>query len=245
MNEGLIRILVVDGDASTRQSLRAMVEGRAGFTVAGEAADGKSAMEKVRSLHPDLVLLDVQLSDMSGFEVVSKVGSEAMPAVVFLASDERSAVASFDANAVDYVLKPVVEERFIIALERARRALEATAMARHFKRVPERFTVRVGDIIRAFRVDEIDWVEADEYYVKLHIGGKAYLIRQTMHALEEVLPADHFVRIHRSTIVNIDRILSFEPMFRGEYTVTLKDGTTLRMSRRRSELLQRLFSSLT
>ncbi len=245
MNDIQIRVLLVDSDDPSRESLRKMVAGRSGFTVVGEAADGKSAVEKIRLLHPDLVLMEVQLSNLSGIEVASKIGPELMPAVIFMAANERFALAAFDVNAIDYILKPVVEERFITALERARTALAANTMARHLKKNPERFTVRVGDTIRAFQFDEIDWVEADEYYVKLHVEGKAYLIRQTMQALEETLPSDRFVRIHRSTIVNIDRILSFEPMFRGEYTVTLKDGTTLRMSRRRSELLHRLYRSLT
>jgi len=108
----------------------------------------------------------------------------------------------------------------------------------------DRFTVRVGDRLRAFRFDEIDWVEADEYYVKLHIGEKSFLARSTMNALEALLPADRFVRIHRSTIVNLDRVVELEPLFRGEFTVRLTDGTELRMSRRRSRLLQQHYRSL-
>lgn len=113
--------------------------------------------------------------------------------------------------------------------------------------VPEavnRFTVRVGDRLRAFRFDEIDWVEADEYYVKLHIGEKSFLARSTMNGLEAVLPGDRFVRIHRSSIVNLDRVVELEPLFRGEYTVRLSDGTALRMSRRRSRLLLEKYRSL-
>jgi two-component system, LytTR family, response regulator len=249
-----VRVLVVDPDAKARKALAALVDAQPGFAVISDAADGAQAVERIRALAPDLVLIEVDLPGIGGLEVVVECSSGHLPAVIFTAADDHHAVEAFDVDAVDFVLKPVAEDRMVLALQRARWKLAGDAMLRAQSLrgpvatapgpAPARFTVRVGDTVRCFHADDIDWVEADEYYVKLHIGGKSYLVRQTMNALEQRLPSDRFARIHRSAIVNVDRIVAMEPLFRGEFMVTLNDGTELRMSRRRSELLQQAFRPL-
>lgn len=243
-----IRTLIVDDEVHARRGLRTLLAERPDVEVVGEAADGDDAVAAIRKLKPDLVLLDVEMPGRSGIEVVQAVGVADMPAVVFITAYDQYAVAAFEAHALDYLLKPFTDERFDAAMQRARRLLserEQGGLAERLAALVEtrasgrfdRFTVRVGDGQRVYRIDEIDWIEADEYYVKLHVGDAVHMIRQTMAAFEELLPADRFVRIHRATIVNLERVVALEPLFQGDCTVVLRDGTRLRMSRRRREAL--------
>lgn len=250
-----IRTLIVDDEMHARRGLRTLLAGEHDIDVVGEAVHGVQAVERIRALCPDLVFLDVEMPEMSGLGVVEEVGPDRMPLVVFVTAYDQYAVSAFDASAVDYLLKPFTDQRFAAALDRVRRArggeVERTLGGRlrqllgHVRNdgMVERFTVKVGDTLEVHRADEIDWVEADEYYVKLHIGDKVHMVRQTMGSLEEQLPSDRFARIHRSTIVNLDRIVALEPLFQGDYTVVLHDGTRLRMSRRRRETLAGLLKS--
>lgn len=244
-----LRVLIVDDEVHARRGLKSLLKDERDVEVLGEVANGRLAVDAIRSLKPDLVFLDVEMPGLNGMEVVRVVGPEAMPAVIFITAYDQYAVAAFEANALDYLLKPFSDERFAAALQRARRAIDPDDLSQRLRQLlqattgreegepPLRFTVRTGDVLSVFKAEEIDWVEADEYYAKLHIGGRVHMVRQTMHALEEQLPAAQFVRIHRSTIVNLDRIVALEPMFQGDYTVILTDGTRLRMSRRRRDVI--------
>jgi two-component system LytT family response regulator len=207
-------------------------------------------------LRPDLVFLDVTMPDRSGLAVVEDVGVASMPQVIFVTAYDEYAVRAFETNAVDYILKPFSDERFQEAVRRARenfrreRACELGERLRQLldctatdEGILERFTLKVGEKYNVFKVDQIDWIEADDYHVKLHIGGKSYLVRQTLGALEKQLPPTSFARIHRSTVVNLDRVVALEPLFQGDYTVVLKDGTALRMSRRRRKALSNLIKT--
>ena len=242
-----LQVLIVDDEVHARRGLKSLLKNEPDVEVLGEVANGRLAVDAIRSLKPDLVFLDVEMPGLNGMEVVRVVGPEAMPAVVFITAYDQYAVAAFEANALDYLLKPFSDDRFAAALQRARNAINPDDLADrlrkllstsgHDEEAPLRFTVRTGDVLSVYKAAEIDWIEADEYYAKLHIGGRVHMVRQTMHALEEQLPAAQFVRIHRSTIVNLDRIAALEPMFQGDYTVILTDGTRLRMSRRRRDVI--------
>lgn len=247
---GAIRVLVVDDEVHARRGLRTLLAAEPDVEVVGDAATGEEAVAHIRRLAPDLVLLDVEMHDCTGLDVVAEVGPDAMPPVIFVTAYDQYAVAAFEASAVDYLLKPFTDERFREAMQRARNLLAQSRnkslgdQLRQLlgsgdgpQRRTERFTVRVGKKLHLFHVDQIDWVEADEYYCHLHIGRERYMIRRTMSSLECQLPSDRFARIHRSTIVNLDRVETLEPMAQGDCIVVLKDGQRLRMSRRRREAL--------
>lgn len=253
-----IRVLIVDDEPHARRGLRALLAQQPDITVVDEVGNGDDAVQAIKRHKPDIVLLDVEMPGMNGLNVVEAIGPEKMPAVIFVTAFDQYAVAAFEANAIDYLLKPFSDDRFNAALARARRNLaregddQLADRLKHLLRTLSgqqagmtRFTVRSGDVMTVHRAEDIDWIEADEYYAKLHIGDQVHLIRETMRALEEQLPADKFLRIHRSTIVNLDRVSSLVPMFQGDFTVVLRDGTHLRMSRRRREALSEVLKSFT
>lgn len=249
-----IRVLVVDDEPHARRGMRSLLESESDVSIVGEAADGAQAVARIKDRRPDLVFLDVTMPGRSGLGVIDEVGAASMPRVIFVSAYAQYAIPAFDSNAVDYVLKPFTDERFRLAVQRARQQVH---MERSSRRTPgsgdgrltatrseqgflERFTLKDGDILRVFRVEQINWIEADEYYIKFHIGDARYLVRATLSALEKQLPPHRFARIHRSTIVNVEQVAALEPLFQGDCTVVLKDGTRLRMSRRRRESLSRL-----
>ncbi len=250
-----IRVLVVDDEPHARRGMRLLLEDEKDINVVGESVDGREAVAHIRDLRPDLVFLDVTMPDRSGLGVIEDVGVAAMPQVIFVTAYDEYAVPAFESNAVDYVLKPFTNVRFRQAIQRARDRLRLEQARRFFElqRYPrstdagdirlERFTLKIGNKLKLFTVEQIDWIEADEYCVKLHLGGRSYTVRETLRSLEKQLPPRLFARIHRSTIVNIEQIDSLEPLFQGDYTVVLKSGTELRMSRRRRGALTSLIKT--
>lgn len=246
-------MLVVDDEPHARRGMRSLLEAEADVSIVGEAADGAQAVARIKDRRPDLVFLDVTMPGRSGLGVIDEVGAASMPRVIFVTAYAQYAIPAFDSNAVDYVLKPFTDERFRLAVQRARQQvhlerssqapgsgggrLTATRLERGFL---ERFTLKDEGILKVFRVEQINWIEADEYYIKFHIGDARYMVRTTLSALEQQLPPDRFARIHRSTIVNVEQVVALEPLFQGDCTVVLKDGTRLRMSRRRRESLSQL-----
>jgi two-component system LytT family response regulator len=216
-----------------------------------ESRTGTEAIEAIQRLKPDLVFLDVQMPGANGFEVIEAVRSERMPLVVFVTAFDKYALRAFDVHALDYLLKPFDRERFEEALARARQQLERRADGDLERRLlqlvqdltgpshrPERFVIKAGGRVFFVRADEIDWVEAAGNYVKLHVGNEAHLFRETMNALETQLDPDMFYRIHRSHIVNIERVKELQPWFNGEWVVFLRNGTRLTLSRGYREKLQ-------
>lgn len=246
-----IRVLIVDDEVHARRGLKSLLDTQPDVEIIGQVGNGQLAIEAIRRSRPDLVFLDVEMPGRNGIEVIAEVGADVMPAVIFVTAFDQYAVAAFEANAIDYLLKPFTDERFAAALDRARRKFKIHGddnLGQRLKRLLDtmnggdetltRFTVRTGDVMSVFNVDDIDWIEADEYYAKLHIDGRVHMIRQTMQSLDEQLPSSKFARIHRSTIVNLNRVVALEPMFQGDYTVILRDGVRLKMSRRRREVLR-------
>ncbi len=248
-----IKTLIVDDEALARERLRQLLGGEAEIEIAGECGDGGTAVERIRETAPDLVFLDVQMPELDGFGVLAALGTETLPVVVFVTAHDRFALQAFEVHAVDYLLKPFDRERFKKALERAMQAVRQrtgggldqrlAALLQEFKPAPkaaERLAVKTGDRVLLLRVEELDWIKAADNYVELHKGRETHLLRETLNALEARLPAEKFVRISRSVIVNVERVRELKPLFSGEYTVVLENGTELGLTRGYRENLPRL-----
>ena len=263
------RVLIADDEPLARERLRMLLEEWPAFEVAAECEHGGEAVEAILSLKPDLVFLDIRMPELDGIEVAQVLAEEAArgvtpPVVVFVTAFDGYALRAFEVNARDYLTKPVDRERLGRALDRAAetlalRASSATAPAgegqaaldpslvafleslRRERDYPVRFLVRdARGGLYFVRADDIEWVEAEENYVRLHAGGRSHLVRDTMRGFREKLDPARFLRVHRSAIVNVDRIARVEPYARGEYTLTLADGTRLTSSRAHSDDLRRL-----
>ena len=248
-----IRILIVDDEPLAREKLVELLAGEPEIEILGECGDGLQAVSAIESQRPDLVLLDVQMPELDGFGVLEAVGEREMPVVIFITAYDQYALRAFEAHALDYLLKPFDRERLRKALNRARRQLDRerageinqqlVALLRDLKareQTLERLVIKAGGRVFFLRVEEIDWIEAAANYVNLHAGREAHLLRETMSSLEAKLDPAKFIRIHRSVIVNIERIKVLQPLFHGEYAVTLLDGTQLTLSRGFREKLQQL-----
>ena len=245
-----IRALIVDDEPLARERLRMLLASEDWLEVVAESADGGSAVGAIQKLNPDLVFLDVEMPGATGFDVIEAIGPDKMPFVVFVTAYDKYAIKAFDVHAVDYLLKPFDRDRFRQALARARQQLEQRSGGELERRLLalvqdlkpqqklERFVIKSGGRVFFVRSEEIDWIEAAGNYVKLHVGAEAHLFRETMNALEARLNPDTFYRIHRSHIVNIERVRELQPWFNGEYVVFLKDGTRLTLSRGYREKLQ-------
>ena len=252
-----IRALIVDDEPLARERLRGLLEAEPDVAVVGECADGEAAVDAIRAEPPDLVFLDVQMPNLDGFGVVEAVGPENMPVTVFVTAYDRYALRAFEVHALDYLLKPFDRARFTVALDRARAQLEQDRAAGAADRLlalldetkapprkgAERIAVKSSGGVSFVRAEEIDWVEAAGNYAKLHAGGDVHLIRETLNAMEARLDPEQFVRIHRSTIVNLDAIKELQPLFHGDYAVILRDGTELVLSRSYRQKLKGLFGN--
>jgi two-component system LytT family response regulator len=224
------RTLIVDDEALARRNLSSLLDLEPDFEIAGECADGKSAVEAITALQPDLVFLDVQMPNMTGVEVLEAVGRERLPAVIFVTAFDRFAVAAFDAQAVDYLLKPFRRERFQTSLERVRRRLVGRGTSPSLApagSAPDRMVVRSGDRLVFVPFDELDFIRASANYVRLHLGRKTYDVRETIATMESRLPADRFVRIHRSYIVNLASVRELYHAGGGEYLIALRSDREL------------------
>jgi len=250
------RAIVVDDEALGRRGVVSRLE-RAGVDVVAECAGGREAIEAVRRLRPDMIFLDVEMPEVDGLEVAATISGDGSPHVVFVTAYDRYAVRAFEAHALDYLLKPIEDERFGETLARVEKALAARRdgdIGRRIRavmgdvegrdgaarRVPERYVVRADGKLVFLRHPEIDWVEAEGDYVRIHAGPKSWLVRETMKSVEADLGTRRFLRIHRSTIVNVEKILELRSFENGDYAVTLRDGTELRLSRTFREAVDRL-----
>lgn len=248
-----IRAIIVDDEPLARDGVRLHLEPEQDIDIVGEAGTGEEAVALVETIRPDLLFLDVQMPGLDGFGVLEALGAAQMPVTVFTTAYDQFAVRAFDAHAIDYVLKPYDEVRFKRALDRARAQVAARrrtqlddrlgdllAELRARDQYLERLVVRSNNRILMLRVNEVDWIEAASNYVRLHAGGRQFLLRETMTALESKLDPAEFVRIHRSTIVRVERIRELEPLFQGDYVVILEGGTRLTSSRGYRDRLQEL-----
>jgi two-component system LytT family response regulator len=242
---------VADDEPLARERLRMLLAAEDWVDLVGECQNGVEAIAAIQKLRPDLVFLDVQMPGASGFDVIGAVGASHMPCVVFVTAFDQYALKAFDVHALDYLLKPFDRQRFQQALARARqqierqsngdlerRLLELVQGLKSPQQFLERFVIKAGGRVFFVRAEEIDWIEAAGNYVKLHVGGETHLFRETMNALEAKLDPDAFFRIHRSHIVNIERVKELQPWFNGEYVVFLRSGTRLTLSRGYREKLQ-------
>ena len=246
-----IRTLVVDDEPLARERLTSLLAMEADIEVVGQCRDGEEAATAIVEHTPDLVFLDVQMPAMNGFEVIEAVGSERMPLVIFVTAYDQHALKAFQVRALDYLLKPFDRERFQEALNRARTQVQRTetgdlgrrllALVKDLRRdqpKTDRLVVKSGGRLFFLRTDEIDWIEAAGNYVRLHVGNTSHLLRETMNAIEARLDPEKFFRIHRSRIVNMERIQEMQPWLNGEYAVVLRTGTRLTLSRGYREKLQ-------
>lgn len=251
-----ITALIVDDEPVAREGIRVLLAENPEIDVVGEAADGRQAVEAIQDLAPDLVFLDVQMPESDGFAVIEAIGADRMPVVIFVTAYDSYALKAFDVAAIDYLLKPYDDERFRAAVNRAvnhirKGELEGLsrkliALLEERAQVPairsgrylERVMIKTGGRVIFLKVDEIDWIEAEGDYVRLHVGTRWHLLRDTMKRLEAQLDPSKFVRTHRSTIVNLERIKELHPYFHGDYAIILHDGTELKLSRSRRHALE-------
>lgn len=251
-----IRALIVDDEELARERIRRFLEGEGDIAIVGECGDGLEAIETICELEPDLVFLDIQLPELDGFGVLEQLGLDNLPAVIFVTAYDEHALKAFDFSALDYLLKPYNRERFSRALERARAELKADSsgaadlnrqllsLLRHVKpehKHLERLIIKEGGRVFFLRTNDVDWVAAEGNYVRIRAGKESHLMRETMNHLASRLDPDKFLRIHRSTLVHIERVKELYPMFGGEYTVILHDNTELTLSRTYRDKVLRSF----
>ena len=243
-----IRALIVDDEPLARKRLRRLLRAASDLTVVGEAAGGEEALRMLAEHAPQVMFLDVQMPKMDGFEVVRRIPPESRPLIVFVTAYQQYALDAFRAAAVQYLLKPVEREPLRLALTRVRELIAARSqppLTAFLERVQQgtefmqHVAVKSKGRVRLISVDEIDWFESAGNYVRLHVGSERFLLRQTMHGLEQKLDPTQFVRIHRTTIVNVQRIRDTRPASHGDHIIVLHDGTQLQMSRAYRERLGR------
>lgn len=246
-----VRALVVDDEPWARDRICSLLSEEPTVEVVGESSCGADAVDAIRALDPHLVFLDVQMPDLDAFDVIAEVGESRMPAVIFVTAYDQHALRAFEVHALDYLLKPFDRGRFREALRRAVALIEAGSSEARARRLEEmlaevkpqrwldRLLVREHGRLFFVRVETLDWIEAAGNYVRLHKEGRSHLVRQTMKALERQLDPATFLRIHRSTIVNLDRVQEIQPLFSGEHAVLLADGTRLTLSKSYRDRLQR------
>jgi two-component system LytT family response regulator len=253
-----IRTLIVDDEPLARRNLRVLLEKDPEIEIVEECRNGREAVKAIETLSPDLIFLDIQMPEMDGFDVLERVGPDHIQAIIFVTAFDQYALKAFDVHALDYLLKPFDDERFAHALQRAKSQIQAHEInrlssrllalleereserqgSRSEKNYLTRLMIKVSGRVVLLKVDEIDFIEADGNYAKLNVGRKVHLLREKMHDLEGRLDPAKFVRIHRSIIVNLDRIKEMHPHFNGDYIVVLDDGRQLRLSRTRRENLE-------
>jgi len=232
-----LRVLIVDDEALARERVRTLLGQAVGVTIVGECSGGRDAVDAILAERPDLVFLDVQMPDLNGFEVLDAVATEWLPAVIFVTAYDEYAIKAFDVHAIDYLLKPIEPERFRKALARATKRGILSLLD---ERPIDRLVIRARGKVSFLKASEIDWIEADGKHARLHAGRETHVVRHTLTRLEQRLASHNFVRVHRSAIVNLDRIKELEPWFHGEYVVILKDGTKLTSSAAHSQALHRI-----
>lgn len=240
-----VRVLVVDDEPAARTGMSRLVATTAGFAVVGEAGDGETAVALIASLRPDLVLLDIAMPGCDGFEVIRKVGAQHMPAVIFVTAHDEWALRAFEVHALGYVLKPFEDARLRSALVRAAAARHGAALATALESLlaaaqpppaasEARFEVRIGARLLLIAAHEVDWIEGAGYYSMLHVGSETHLLRETMQALEQKLDPARFLRVHRSAILQLDRVRELRD---ATSEVVLHSGDVVPVSRSRRAAL--------
>src|ERR1044071_3263970 len=251
-----IRTLIVDDEPLARRKIRRMLSRDSDVEILGDCANGKEAIQAIGDSSPDLVFLDVQMPEIDGFDVLEALSPARVPFVIFVTAYDQYALRAFEVSAVDYLVKPFDRRRFEKSLQRAKARLanergsdlnqQTLALLEELKARSshaERLVIKAGGRAFFLKTEEIDWIEAEGKYVRLHVGKESYLLREAIGSMEGQLDPKKFPRIHRSTIVNIDRIRELQPWFHNEYRVILKDGTQLMLSRSCRKKLGELLGS--
>jgi two-component system, LytTR family, response regulator len=249
-----VRVLIVDDEPLAREGVIARLEHFKDIEVAGECGDGASAVTKILKLSPDLVFLDVQMPGMDGFEVLRALPRESMPSIIFLTAYEQHALRAFEVHALDYLLKPIDDDRFSVAIQRARQWIDSRSKFQVDERILQlldgtsgkyslRFAVRTGSRIRVVFAEDIEWIGTAGDYSELHSRGQSHLLRETMKTLEERLDPSQFIRVHRSRIVRLKCVRELRALGNREYIVKLSDGSEHRTSRSYSDQLENWLSS--
>jgi len=250
-----VRVAIADDEPLARERLRGMLKEHEGYAIVAECNDGVEAAAALARHDIDLLFLDVQMPGLDGFQILESADASPLPIIVFVTAFDDYALRAFDVSALDYLLKPFDRDRFERTLARVEerlttrrapgipeelrdllRSLSATATPSHVSRFP----VRTNGEIYFVRVEDVDWINAEGNYVALHTAGRTHLVRDTIKSLETRLDPAKFMRVHRSAIINVDRLRKLQPYFHGEYVITLQDGTTLTSSRSHSERLRAL-----
>lgn len=255
-----VRTLIVDDEALARRTIRHLLADDSEIEIIGECGSGLEAVNFIRRQTPDLLFLDIQMPGMNGFDTLAQIEVERIPAIIFVTAFDHYALKAFEVHALDYLLKPFTDKRFEEALRQAKSHIEMREMNKlsqsllallgehagrqlvevRRKSFLTRFMIRSGGRVAFVKASEVDWIAADDYYIKLHVGAKSHLLRMSMNELEEKLDPASFLRIHRSTIINFDRVKELQQNPNGDYVVVLKDGTELKLSRSRRERLEQL-----
>jgi two-component system LytT family response regulator len=258
-----IKTLIVDDEPLARQTIKDLLVDDPEIEIIGECSSGPEAVNFIRQQSPDLLFLDIQMPGMNGFETLAKIEYERIPAIIFVTAFDQYALKAFDVHALDYLLKPFTDKRFKESLRQAKTNVELRELNRlsqsllalladragsetsPVKRETflKRFMIRAGGKVAFIKTSDVDWISADDYYIKVHVAGKSHLLRISMNELEEKLDPRTFLRIHRSTIVNLERVKELHQNPNGEYVAVLKDGTQLKLSRNRRERLEVLLTN--
>jgi two-component system, LytTR family, response regulator len=248
-----LKVLIVDDEPLAHESLGVLLASDPEVQIVGEGS-GVDAIALIAKLRPDILFLDIQMPQVDGFAVLEGVGADAVPAVVFVTAFDRYALRAFEVHALDYLLKPYPDARFHAALERAKQRVRSHYQGGLDARIAEllqarqapgrRFLVPLRDKSIIVEAEQIDWVEAADYYVCLHCGSASHLLRVSMDELEAQLDSQKFFRVHRSAIVNLARVREIHPLFRGDCELKLVDGTTLRLSRHRRREFEACFAQI-
>ncbi|MFL6466393.1 MAG: LytR/AlgR family response regulator transcription factor [Pyrinomonadaceae bacterium] len=249
-----IRTLIVDDEPLARERVKRFLKDERDIVILGECGNGTDAIKSIREKEPDLVFLDIQMPEKNGFDVIKSIEGGDLPTIVFVTAYDQYALQAFEVHALDYLLKPFNRERFHRAVSRAKDQIESRRRGELDERLAslissispdrkylERLVVKSVGRVFFLKTSEIDWIEASGNYLKLHVGRESHMIRETMNSIEGKLDPGQFMRIHRSTIVNIDRIKELHPMFSGDYSAILRDGTELALSRNYRERFLELF----
>jgi len=257
----VIRALIVDDEPLARERIRDLLAAEPDIEVVGECGDGAEAVAAIEDLSPQIVFLDIQMPEMTGFEVLETLGADRVPAVIFVTAYDQYALDAFDIHAIDYLLKPFDRARFSWALDRARRLIGAhgdgadaaadlaerlrslLADVDRDRRYLKRLAVKSGGRVYFLQLDQVEWIESAGNYARLHEGGRSHLVRTTLKRLVETLDPDRFLRISRSAIVNLDFVRELQPWFRGGYVVVLTSGEKQRTGRKYQESVNRLLGA--
>jgi two-component system LytT family response regulator len=255
----MMRVVIVDDEELARRGIRARLLRASDVDIVAECRSAGEAVEGIRRTSPDLVFLDVQMPGKSGFDVIESIGWDRFPQVIFVTAHDNYAIRAFEVNALDYLLKPIDDERFDLAFQRARKSLTLvrdsefgrrlssvlgdfkSSLEPHGSATADRLVVRSGGKVAFVKISEIDWIEAGGDYVTLHARKQSWLLRETISEMETKLAPNGFARIHRSTMVNLERIVEMKALDNGEYRVFLLDGTQLKLSRNYRYALSRMF----